>query len=71
MNVMIRYLFLRVCIVSMDDIEDFVIAFMIILIARFMAGYLISRRPYAICSVHNSSLQRNAWLTEMLNKTPY
>lgn len=58
---------LRVNTDSMDDIENLVIAFMILLIARLMAEHATSRWPRKIRSVHNSNLQGNAWLTEMLN----
>lgn len=47
-------------------IEDLVIAFMMLLIAHLMAESATSRQP-RVRSVHNSSLQGNAWLIEMLN----
>lgn len=69
MVVVIMHCTFRLSIDITDDIDALILYFMMQSIMRVLAGYESHCRTCEIWSVHNSSLQRNAWLMEILRKS--
>lgn len=53
----------------MDDIDTLILSFMMQFIVKVLVEYESRRLTCRIRFVHNSSLQENAWLLEMLHKS--
>lgn len=50
----------------MGDMEDLIISFMMEFFVQMIPEHTATHRPCKIRSMHNSNLQENAWISEIL-----